>query len=336
MIRVNVLPCGERLIKSKTNMANVYYTEGPMPSFRDLESGCESHFRNLGPCWHICTPGASTEIVFTCDEDFTFGITLLALCVAELDLKILSFELMSNHYHIIVAGSREECLALSRNYQKRLGRYFSEKGRPVSLSNFVCEDPIEITSLEMIRSEITYVNRNGYVVNPFFTPYTYPWGCGKLYFTDFDSQIPSQSITEFSVRQLRSILHTKAVKLPIGYRIRERLIIPSSFCSISDGEKLFRNAGHYFQAVTRNAEAFSEIAKRLGDKVFIPDNEMYSVAFGICRKNFGCDSLTMLSARQRIDTAKILKFKYNANVKQIKRILKLDDTTLRELFPATF
>lgn len=314
-------------------MANVYLPKGQVPSFRILEAGCESHFNNLGHCWHICTPGENTEVVFSRDQEFSYGITLLALCVAKLNLKILTFELMSNHYHIIVSGSYSDCLTLSRNYQRRLMRYFSESGRPVNLSNFICENPIRISSLDMMRNEIAYVNRNGYVVNSSYTPYTYPWGCGKLYFTNFDSMIPSQGISEFSIRQQRAIFHTKTLNLPLNYRIRNGQIIQSSFCHIADGEKLFRHAHHYFQTLTRNAEAFSEIAKRLDDKIFIPDNEIFSIVMNLCRKNFGHESLNMLSSQQRIETARVMRFKYNASVKQIKRILKLDDSILHELFP---
>lgn len=314
-------------------MANVYLQGEQIPSFRILETGCESHFNNLGQCWHICTPGENTEIIFSCDQEFSYGITLLALCVAELDLKILTFELMSNHYHIIVSGSYDDCLVLSHNYQKRLRRYFSESGRLVNLGNFICEDPIKITSLDMMRNEIAYVNRNGYVVNPSYTPFTYPWGCGALYFTNFDSMIPSQAISEISIRQQRAFFHTKTLNLPLNYRIRNGQIIQSSFCDIESGEKLFRHAHHYFQTITRNAETFSEIAKRLDDKVFIPDNEIFSVVMSLCRKKFGHESLTMLSAQQRIETARLMRFKYNASVKQIKRILKLEDSILHELFP---
>lgn len=316
-------------------MANVYLYEGQSSSFRVLESGCELHFSNIGQCWHICTPGEDTELIFSCDQEFSYGITLLALCVAELDLKILTFELMGNHYHIIASGSVEECLALSRNYQRRLRRYFAEKGRLVDLDNFVCEKPIPISSLDMIRNEIAYVNRNAFVVNPLYTPFTYPWGCGKLYFSDFDSMIPSQSISELSVRQQRAIFHTKTLNLPLNFRIRNGQIIQSSFCNIADGEKFFRNARHYFQTITRNAEPFSEIAKRLNDKIFLTDNEIFSVVMNLCRKNFGLENLTMLSAQQRIDTARLMRFKYNSSVKQIKRVLKLDDKIINELFPAT-
>lgn len=41
-----------------------------------------------------------------------------------------------------------------------------------------------INDLKALREAIVYVNRNGYVVNPSHTPFSYPWGTGRYYFND--------------------------------------------------------------------------------------------------------------------------------------------------------
>lgn len=42
-----------------------------------------------------------------------------------------------------------------------------------------------VCDLRTLRNTIVYVNRNGYVVNPAYTPFSYPWGTGRYYFNDF-------------------------------------------------------------------------------------------------------------------------------------------------------
>ena len=85
--------------------------------------------------------------------------------------------------------------------------------------------------------------------------------------------------------------------------------------------------------MTRNVEAFSEIALRLKDKIVLTQNELYSVACDITDKEFGSRQLTLLSPEQKIDLAKKLHYKYNATVQQLRRILNLDLSVLSQLFP---
>jgi hypothetical protein len=106
-----------------------------------------------------------------------------------------------------------------------------------------------------------------------------------------------------------------------------------SFCDIKLGESIFRDARSYFNALTRNAEAFSQIASRLKDTIFLTDDELYAVVISYVNKEFSVSKPALLSGRQKIDTARYLHFKYNATNHQLRRILKLELSVLEELFP---
>lgn len=106
-----------------------------------------------------------------------------------------------------------------------------------------------------------------------------------------------------------------------------------SFCRIDIGESMFRDARSYFNSLTRNAEAFSQIAQRLKDSVFLTDDEMYAAATMYAEKTYGNRQLTLLTSEQKIQMSKELHFKYNASNQQIRRLLKLDIGILNELFP---
>ena len=106
-----------------------------------------------------------------------------------------------------------------------------------------------------------------------------------------------------------------------------------SRCDIQLGESMFTDPRSYFNSLTKNVEAFSQIAARLQDVIFLTDDELFSVACKISEDSCQTKKITLLSPEHKIAIAKELHFKYNATNQQIRRILKLDTTILNELFP---
>ena len=84
--------------------------------------------------------------------------------------------------------------------------------------------------------------------------------------------------------------------------------------------------------MSRNVEANGQIAKRLGDNVFLTDEEMYGAVCMLCKKDYSVASPLLLSPDAKLSVAKTMRFNYNASTKQIKRILKLELSVLNELF----
>ena len=96
---------------------------------------------------------------------------------------------------------------------------------------------------------------------------------------------------------------------------------------------MFRDAHHYFYMVSKNFEAYSEIAQRLHEKVIYSDEEMYSAVSHIAYKQYRIKQPSLLSAKDKIEVAKRMHYEFNASNRQIKNILKLDDSIIEELFP---
>ncbi len=300
------------------------------------EESCEYDFRRKGPFWHLYTPGHLTEIIFTSREDFILGMNLIAVCLAVFpQLRIITFTLMNNHLHIILAGDREDVLAFFALFRRRLSRYLSGKGHYPDLSDFL-PDLYEIPDLRALRNEIVYVNRNGYVVQPEHTPYSYLWSAGVLYFNPLLRLLPRRQLLTLSQQEQRALYHGRLISLPEHYEVCEGLIAPSSYCAISEGESYFRNAHHYFQLLSRNQEAGSGIAKRLADTSFLTDEELFGVARTLAAQEHGIRSLTMLTPEAKTSLAKKLYFDYKASTRQLKRLLRLDDKVLEALFPSAW
>ena len=140
-------------------------------SYFESERMCEATFLSGGCWWHLYTPGNLTSLLFADDDDYRFAMNLTARCIAEFPaLKVVAFEIMSNHLHIVLCGDKNIINEFFTLYRKRLKRYLSKKvqGR---LSNQFQMSLKPINDLKALREAIVYVNRNGYVVNPSHTPF---------------------------------------------------------------------------------------------------------------------------------------------------------------------
>lgn len=304
-------------------------------SFWDTERDCEFRFNQDGPYWHLYTDGHKMDMIFSCKDDMVVGMNLIAVsALAFPKIKVFTFELMNNHIHIILRGAREECEELFALFKSRLAKFFSRNGRVVNLRDFKC-NMIEITSLQALRNEIVYANRNGFVAMPSCTPYSYPWGAGAFFFNPFLEKLSSVEFTDLTVRERRAICRSNNIDLPKGLKVCDGMILPSSWCRIHEAENFFRNAHHYFQCLTKKYEAYSEIADRLHESVFITDEEMYSAVCALCVKDFNVKHPGHLSAKQKVDMARRMKSEYNASNRQIKNILKIEMGIVDELFPST-
>ena len=303
-----------------------------MKSFAEKERVCEMEFEAKGPFWHVCTDGNLVSDIFRGEDEFKEGMTVLAVsAVLFKDAELLTFELMNNHVHLIMRGEEKTCIEFFELFKKRLKRWFQGKGRPVDWNRFVAQI-LKIDTLKALRNEIAYVNRNGYVANHDYTPFSYPWGGGCAYFSPIMCQLPATPVREIGVRKVRGLTHYRDVDdlAPLSF-VGDVPFVPS-FCRIDIGQSMFRDARNYFQALTKNAEAFSLIASRLKDSVFLTDDEMFVLATTLAEETFS-SKLRLLNPEQKIQLARKLHYEYNASNAQLRRLLSLDLTVLNELFP---
>ena len=302
-------------------------------SFLEKERICENIFRDNGPYWHLYTDGTKMQNIFCCEDDFKAGMWCLAVAMHLCkDVQMLTFELMGNHIHLILAGVKEDCINAFDLLATRLKKSFPKRQQPIDWSQFKMEI-LPIDTLQALRNEIIYANRNAFVANPAFTPDSYPWGGGCAYFSPWLKYVPTMPLGNRSIQIQRELLHTK--KIAPFADLKEINLIPfiPSFCNIRLGESMFRDARSYFTSLTRNAEVFSQIASRLKDSIFLTDEELYSALCLHINKEYSIKTPSELSAQQKIDTARYMHFNYNASNQQLRRMLRMDIAILEELFP---
>lgn len=286
-----------------------------------------------GPYWHLYTDGTKMQNIFCKEGDFKIGMwslaTALHLCK---NVRSLSFELMSNHIHLILSGYQQECVEVFDLFASRLKRAFAKSDRTINWCQFKM-DILPIENIQALRNEIIYVNRNAFVANPAYTPYSYLWGGGCAYFNPWIQYPRKSPLGKLKVKTQRELLHTRDVAaFSELIEVSSMPFIPS-FCDIRLGESMFRDARSYFNSLTRNTEAFSQIASRLKDSIYLTDDELYSVVCSYINKEYSVKTTAQLSGQQKIDTARHLHFNYNASNQQLRRLLRIDMSILEELFP---
>ena len=300
--------------------------------FAEKERECERAFDANGPFWHVYTDGNLMTDVFCDKDDFKEGMIALAVCAILFGkAEVVTFELMNNHVHLIMRGMKEDCMLFFDMFKRRIVRLFRRKGRVLDWSKFEAQI-LGIETLKALRNEIIYVNRNAYVSSREYTPFSYPWGGGWAYFNPVIELLPVISAHELGCTKARELTRFRDVKAIADLKFVGEVPFIPSFCRIDVGQCMFQNARSYFHALTRNAEAYSQIASRLKESVFLTDEEMFVVAARCAADDFAT-KLQVLTTDQKIQLARKLHYDYNASNKQLRRVLNLDNAVLNELFP---
>lgn len=300
--------------------------------FASEERRCELLFLGLGPCWHLYTP-ENHPVILTDEADFKVAMTLLAICSLNFpSIRILTFQWMSNHLHITLAGPEEHTAALFRMLKKHLRYYLRSIGHSEGVKEWTFSLR-HIEGLKDLRNVISYNNRNGFLVNPNTTPFNYPWGANRFFFNQDARKRFEDCHETIRLKYIRGTFHTHKFDSFTGLPFLDGFIPPPAFCDIVSAEGLFRNARHYFSAVSRNIEGIKTVANEIGENIYYMDDELYSAVTGICREQYNVKQPFMLPANAKLEVARRMYYDYNASPKQIARILRIDQSLLINVFP---
>ena len=286
--------------------------------------------------WHLCTPGELSGAIFRKNTDYVFGMNMVALLAAVFKerIKIYTFQIMSNHFHFVLSGNEDDIMSFFAHLYRRVKKFLVLQGRLSDLKGF-SPTLIQITDIGYLRNVIAYVNRNGYVVDKHTTPFSYKWGANRYFFTplqEYEYKL-RKPLSKISVNDRRRIFHSHFNDFPQDYYFIDDFISPLSYINILDVECIFNNAHHYYSLISRQVETFSTIAKQAGDEISYTDEELSAVLYSMSIKKYDAKPFE-LDKESKIEMAKELHFRYNANNQQIRRVLRLDIDIVNSLFPA--
>lgn len=288
------------------------------------EMDCEKAFRKLGTVYNANTP-ENHPLVFKTEIEYKDGISILGICARMFpDVKIYAFQIMSNHVHLVVGGEEDRIKTFFKYFVSRLEKYFR---REVDFSDFELTLHV-INDLAYFRNAVVYVNRNGSVVNNNVTPFSYPWGSSACFFTPVYERHYRLAGRPIGARRIRALMHSRYADQHGDLIDVDGFVSPIEFCDIHSAEATFRDARQYFNLISRDVESYAEIAKITGESFFYTDNDLYQAAVNIAKSAYGEHKLNLLPADAKIDIAKRLRYDYNAGDKQIRRLLKIDESIL--------
>ncbi len=162
--------------------------------------------------YHICSDGNYASVLFYDTVDYKAAMNRIAVLSLRMEITILAFVLMDNHFHFVVAcDSDEKCVQFITEFKRLTGKFISDiHHEPASLRGL----PVQVIPLkdeDTLRTVIAYVVKNPTKARISMF-YNYPWGTGGLYFNPGSVQ-PASSMAN---RQLVSVEHTRQHKRQQG------------------------------------------------------------------------------------------------------------------------
>lgn len=300
-------------------------------SFFNKEESCKAAFEKKAPYYHLCTP-ENHQVLFHFREDYQQCINTIGLCTKLFpDISILTFQIMTNHIHLVLSGNKEQIGDFFAEIMKILKKFYSKTGRQ-SYFDGMKATIIQIEDLENLRNVIAYVNRNAYVVLPSETPFSYEWGANRYYFGREAKQRFFKCRESVKIRIIRQIASSRRFDNIKDLYMLDDYICPASFCAIEEGEAMFRDAHNYFFKISKNIENYRDIAVLIGEQLYYSDDDLFSVVCKISDEQYKVKNPSQLPKSDKLELAKKMHYDYNAGIKQISRMLKIDIAILASMF----
>lgn len=280
--------------------------------------------------YHVSSHGLEKNDIFKSTEDFIAGMNDVAICVLGFDINILSFCLMSNHFHFVLSGTLDECQRFSEEYKRRCAMRMRFRTGEVKGLKEVDLQIDEITSREYMENVIAYVLRNPLAAGINVMPYHYRWSSSSLYFNG-GKNVSGERLNDMSERKRFRILKSRT-PVPDSYFVdSEGMISPLCYVSIEAVEKLYRHPARLMMSIARKVENEVELLLGIADNVTMTDQEMLTQMNDLIRNEFGKCSISQLSMEHRMKLCLVLKRNFRAGVKQIARITRLDPDIVAKL-----
>lgn len=281
--------------------------------------------------YHICTDGNAISWMFQDDEDFIAGINRIALCILKNYVEVIAFILMDNHVHFVLYGTALQCKKFINSYKMLTGKWIHNKYGLKDYLRLLPTEMISISDEETLLNTLAYIDRNSIVAGYRYMPSQYPWGSARYMFRDKEHEYQQESkpLAQFPLSKQRTLLKTRT-KVPGEWHVDSRgMISPHSFMDLSKIEHIFRTSTRYSYFLAKKLEGHVEMQLAKSRKVFIPDKELRQIVRKIAHDTFRTEDVRTLDVKSRLAIAKRLRYDYASTLKQISRMVCLDDDLLK-------
>lgn len=281
--------------------------------------------------YHVCTDGNAISWMFQDDEDFIAGINRIALCILKNYVEVIAFILMDNHVHFVLYGTALQCKKFINSYKMLTGKWIHNKYGLKDYLRLLPTEMISISDEETLLNTLAYIDRNSIVAGYRYMPSQYPWGSARYMFRDKEHEYQQEfkPLAQFLLSKQRSLLKTRA-KVPGEWHVDSKgMISPHSFMDFSRIENIFRTSTRYSYFLAKKLEGHVEMQLAKSRKVFIPDKELRQIVRKIAHDTYRTEDVRTLDVKSRLAIAKRLRYDYASTLKQISRMVCLDDDLLK-------
>lgn len=280
--------------------------------------------------YHVCSLGLEKNLLFSDDQDFVTGVNDIAISLLKFDIKLICYCLMSNHFHFILYGEKQVCCDFANEYKRRCGiRLRINKMEVNALHNLIITVN-ELDNIEYLENAIAYVLRNPLAAKIIIMPYHYQWSSADLYFRG-PSQSKGDLINNLPERKRYRILKTR-IDLPSHYMVDDKgMILPECFVDKELTERIFRHPSRLMLLLAKRIESDIEQKFGVAERISFSDSELKSLVNELIHNEFGAFGLSGLTAQQKIELCHMMRKNFNASIKQISRIARIDSDIVATL-----
>lgn len=273
--------------------------------------------------WLVTTEHLKNGLWFRDDEDYRIGMNYVAIASFVYGVMVLAFVLMSNHVHFVLYCSEEEARAFINELKADCSRHLARKYgvRDLLRRNGVVIEQISPDD-ESFERAVAYTQMNPTAANICLYPGGYPWGTGGVFFNS--NPVKGTRLSEMSRRAVRKRLHTKR-SLPADWLVGEDgYILPESYVPVTLVESFFKTPKRMDFFLRNSSKAKRREEFKGNDLPSFRDQVLYAALPDFCQSLFGVIGISDLDTKQTTELVRQLRRRFNADVRQIARVISLN------------
>ena len=276
----------------------------------------------------VSTSHFEDRIWFRDEEDFKVAMNIIAVLSGLFSVRILAFVLMSNHVHLVLMGDEQVCISFMGRFKQLYSTYFKNK---YSVGGLLHQNKVDyklLTGEECLEKAISYVIMNPVAARICIDASGYKWGSGACYFNGNPEK--GKPLCEFSIRQARRLLRSHSI--PDGdYLVSDDgYILPRSYIPVEHVERIYRTPSRlsFFNRTSSKARTVLESENSMPS---FRDQLIATAIPDICVSLFKKNSISELSPIQTERLVSELRHRFNADFRQIARILGKEPSHIAQL-----
>lgn len=293
----------------------------------------QEDYRNLPMgYYHLSTDGKWKGAIFHNSALFAYGMILMGLLTLKFGIEIYSFILMQNHIHIVLKGTGAEITGMFHYMVRKLNHRLRALGFP-ELPEYYGFKLVSIESREQLKSDFIYLDRNT-LEKQLCIPGGYPWGTTLIHHSAFLSLFEWAQAKDVSKRELERLTGSR-MPVPADWEFNPALGLNPK-CFVKEGKfyELFPTPKSYLSRLSKDYEAFAEVAERLGEDIVFSDEEVEGILNNLSRKHFSGRKVTHLDNPEKAKLVLILARNYHLPILQIAQVLRMQEYLVRQILNA--